>query len=293
MADYVKKRTHIINHPRFLEAGAVARDLYDWGMLWSGQLETDGEIPMSALLASPWGAGGRKNVLVAQKLVDVGLWERTDSGYRILRWAEQGNMTKALLSEKRRAERERKAKQRNSSLPPPCPAGTPTGTPDGTPAGSHAESGSSTSTSLSGSGSLGGAGGDDPPAWWVGVLETIAMQGEPIAESGLAWLRYRGHRSTKGLPPRREDALYWLSTVIVTEQRKARGEAARLAERDAKFDADRAAGKTSTFRPPDTPPAPYHQVSRIPKHERQSDPKQAAGAIADVLRALEPKREAS
>ncbi len=136
MADYVKKRTHIINHPRFLEAGAVARDLYDWGMLWAGQLETDGEIPMSALLASPWGAGGKRNVVIAQKLVDVGLWERTDTGFRILKWSEQGNVTKAELVAKREFDRARKARQRasrSSDCPSPESQRCPTGTPQGFP----------------------------------------------------------------------------------------------------------------------------------------------------------------
>ncbi len=120
MADYIKKRTHIINHVRFLEAGPVARDLYDWGMLWSGQQETDGEIPMPSLLASPWGAGGKKNVVVAAKLIDVGLWERTDSGYRILRWAEQGNTTKHELDGQREAARMRMRARRGVPQPAPC-----------------------------------------------------------------------------------------------------------------------------------------------------------------------------
>jgi hypothetical protein len=60
--DWIKKRTHVIDHPRFLEAGAVARDLYDWGMLYSGEHELDGELPMVAVMLSAWGAGGKGNV---------------------------------------------------------------------------------------------------------------------------------------------------------------------------------------------------------------------------------------
>src|SRR5262245_44197983 len=119
MADFIKLRTHVTGHVRFLEAGSVARDLYVWGMLWSGQQEADGEIPMAASLVSPWGAGGKRNVVVAQKLVEVGLWDRTNTGYRIRKWSEQGNVTKAELESKRRFDRERKARQRAGTSAPP------------------------------------------------------------------------------------------------------------------------------------------------------------------------------
>ncbi len=161
MADYIKKRTHIINHVRFLKAGAVGRDLYDWGMLWSGQQETDGEIPMDALLVSPWGAGGKRNVVVATKLIEVGLWERTDTGYRVLKWAEQGNATKLQLVTTREVWRKKKAARRlpvvaapedssdqtsaSNDEKPPCPPGSLQGSPAGIPTYT------SPSTSLSGS----------------------------------------------------------------------------------------------------------------------------------------------
>jgi hypothetical protein len=129
MADYIKKRTHIVNHPKFLEAGAVARDLYDWGMLVSGAIESDGELTEAMVLSSPWGASGTKNRKVADRLVELGLWERTPLGWRILKWTEQGNVTKALLEEKRAAARERMRKRRgdapSDSSPPPAPESPP------------------------------------------------------------------------------------------------------------------------------------------------------------------------
>ncbi len=107
---WVKKGTHVIDHPRFLEAGPIGRDLWDWGMLYAGAHETDGELPMVAIISSPWGAGGKANIKVAAKLVTIGLWERTDEGFRICRWAEQGNQTKAQIATDRSAARERKAR---------------------------------------------------------------------------------------------------------------------------------------------------------------------------------------
>lgn len=265
MADYVKKRTHIINHPRFLEAGAVARDLYDWGMLWSGQLETDGEIPMVAVLESSWGAKGKKNVLVAQKLVDVGLWERTDKGYRICKWAEQGNVTKAQLEEQRGAARER---MRSRRKPPSSVLSSPhSDHPDqGGVRANFAEPGppvfaevpTSTFNSDLRSGSeikipeeipSARARPDPtapPPPWWDAVLATVGMNTGVDLPGGEAWLRYAGHRAGKALPATQSDGLYWLTTVMVPEARKALGEAARQRDRDAKFDRQRAGPGTTT-----------------------------------------------
>lgn len=261
MADYVKKRTHIINHVRFLEAGPVARDLYDWGMLWSGQQETDGEIPTTAVLASPWGAGGKRNAAVAEKLVLVGLWEKTAEGFRIRKWSEQGNVTKAELVAKRAFDRERKARQRASrsgSCPDTMSEGCPTGTPSGFP--------SSSSTSLSGSGSREGecerettgvrprAEIPDPtkpaPPWFAEALRTIADNTGTTLPNGAAWLRYAGHRATKRLPATPADALTWLTGVMVPEEVKKRHEEVRQRDRDAKYDRQRSGEADQSWKNP-------------------------------------------
>jgi hypothetical protein len=114
--EWVRLQTHVVDHPRFLEAGPQARDLWTWGMLYAGRHETDGAIPMAAVLACPWGAGGRANIKVANRLVEVGLWGRTDAGYQVLRWAENGNPTRAELEADREAARERMKRRR--SQPP-------------------------------------------------------------------------------------------------------------------------------------------------------------------------------
>lgn len=121
--NWIREHCHVVDHPRFTASGPTGRDLWHWGMLFSGKHETDGELLLSDVLATPWGAGGKKNIVVAQKLVDVGLWERTDTGYRILRWSEMGNPTKAELEVKRKEERDgRKVRRsRSGSVPPPAP----------------------------------------------------------------------------------------------------------------------------------------------------------------------------
>lgn len=123
--EWTRLQTHVVDHPRFLEAGAQARDLWTWGMLYAGRHETDGAIPMAAVLACPWGAGGKANVRVANRLVEVGLWGRTDAGYLVLRWSENGNPTRSELESAREAARERMKKKRsqppeNSQTRIPC-----------------------------------------------------------------------------------------------------------------------------------------------------------------------------
>lgn len=210
MADYVKKRTHIINHPRFLEAGAVARDLYDWGMLWSGQLETDGEIPMSALLASPWGAGGKANIRVATKLVDVGLWERTDRGFRVLKWTEQGNATKAELEASREAARSRMRRRRSPDV-------------RANSSRTNGEVPTSTSLSTSGSGSSPeGVQGEAPDWFRVDAVATVEMAGLKVDDVGLRWLEYVASRQRKSWPMNHGDAVGWLTSVLRSEAREKR-----------------------------------------------------------------------
>ncbi len=99
----------------------------------------------------------------AAKLIEVGLWERTDTGYRVLKWAEQGNATKLQLVTTREVWRKKKAAKRpplvavsqdssgekltSNEEKPMCPPGSLRGSPSGIPTYTSP----STSTSLSGS----------------------------------------------------------------------------------------------------------------------------------------------
>ena len=221
---WIKQGTHVIDHERFLAAGAHARDLWQWGMLYAGRHETDGEIPMVAVLTSAWGRGGRNNVSVASKLCLVGLWERTDSGYRICRWAEQGNQTKAQIAAERESARIRMASRRSGNVRANFD-------------GSYTDVPTSTSLSLSSGSSLEIASSDltSPPDWFVQSVGVIAMNTGVELPAPEAWLRYDGHRAGKGIAPNAKDAQYWLTTVMVPEARKVQREVSREKERDATF----------------------------------------------------------
>lgn len=83
-----------------------------------------------------------------------------------------------------------------------------------------------------------------PPDWFEGVLDLLEANVDPVRlPSAEAWLRYDGHRATKGIQPTAKDAQYWLTSVMIAERRKARDEAHHREKRDAEFDKRRAGAK--------------------------------------------------
>ncbi len=214
--DYVKLRTHVIDHERFLEAGSAARDLWLWGMLWAGEHETDGALPLSAVQAAPWGATGKGNAKLAERLVLVGLWEKTEKGFQIARWAEQGNMTKAEIDGARQAARERMKKRRRSSEPP--------GDVRANERRTNVDVPTYTSPSTSGSGSTSAEREAGPPAWWDGACETagLALGGSGVTDRPARWVQYSGAMFRKNWPTTQQHAASWLVTVIRGERADAK-----------------------------------------------------------------------
>lgn len=82
-----------------------------------------------------------------------------------------------------------------------------------------------------------------PPTWWADVCLTVS-NGCLGSNDGLApvecWLAYAGHRHGKGRRPDRNDAVQWLTQVMVPKAKEAIRQAARDRERDAKYAASRA-----------------------------------------------------
>lgn len=246
--DWVRLRTHVVDHVRFLEAGPHARDLWAWGMLYAGEHETDGHIPMTAVLAAPWGYGGRANVKAAQKLVEVGLWERTDGGFLVLRWAEQGNPTKATIQADREAARARMRRSRGG-IPAAAPvdATPPESNPQSQVRGdvrpNFARSSPDVPTSTSTS-DLKISRSDlpdrsptpsvtaDRPAFFDQAADTVEATTGTKVDRPAAWLRYSGHRTRDGKAMSQPDAVYWLTTVDVREARRDREDRRRHEDRE-------------------------------------------------------------
>lgn len=113
---YARVDVNFGDHPKALAAGAIARDLWTWGLLYSRKHELDGDLPKEVVLASSWGAGGKTNAKVAAKLVDVGLWVAVEGGWRIVNYSEK-NETRDQIDQRRGTARERMRKVRGERSP--------------------------------------------------------------------------------------------------------------------------------------------------------------------------------
>lgn len=82
--------TTFTRHPKALAAGPTARHLYLCSLMWSGEYGTDGSIPGYALAILAIDAGISQDEVgdSADKLVDVGLWERAPDGWVVHDWTE-------------------------------------------------------------------------------------------------------------------------------------------------------------------------------------------------------------
>jgi len=68
---------NIATHPKALAAGVEALGLWTWGMCHAQLHETNGTLTRHAVLAA---MGGRRNVMLAKRLVEAGLWIAHEDG---------------------------------------------------------------------------------------------------------------------------------------------------------------------------------------------------------------------
>lgn len=122
------------DHIRAGAAGEGGRSLWLWGLLYARGQETDGFLP-EAFVRGAWGESAEHNLELAERLVAVGLWERVDGGWTMLRYADH-NETKAEIEDRRAKERRKKKDQRERDfnnlrrVSPGESPGDPRGIPD-------------------------------------------------------------------------------------------------------------------------------------------------------------------
>lgn len=93
------------DHPKVIRAGLEAIGLFALGLSYAARHLTDGKIPLEFV-------GKRKRP--AEKLVEVGLWERDGSSYRIHHFLDY-NPSASRVKRDRRAARMRMNKLRTDS----------------------------------------------------------------------------------------------------------------------------------------------------------------------------------
>ena len=106
---WVKVSDGLATHPKVLAAGQAAAWLHVAGLCYAAQHLTDGAIPDSSLSGLGQFTRGRVRKL-ADRLVEVGLWERNGAGYAIHDYLDY-NPSRSSVEERRKAARERMAKK--------------------------------------------------------------------------------------------------------------------------------------------------------------------------------------
>lgn len=264
----------IMTHPKAFAAGIEAMGLWLWGMAFAKQHRTGGRVHRPAVLGA-W--GGRRNIMLAKRLEDAGLWTvREDGDWDIHNFEKKGPGATSTSRVQKHRQNKRSApssetdetlsetdrngdlkRSASSSVSVSVSVSSPEGEREREPPAPYPDIG--TPTKL--------------PAWFSAALETVATQTGETLRPPDSWLRYSGHRAGKGRPPGQQDAVYWLTTVMVPEARKERQEAARQRERDAKFDRQRAGPGTTTETLVDTP---EEQAERAERLRRQAAERKAA-----------------
>lgn len=114
---WVKINCGALTHPKLLSAGPAAVCLWLAGLCYANLHATDGAIPEGVLPAlypsDEWSKADRRRAV--EKLVSVGLWVKSDTGWTIHGYAEyQAEALRQSQDERRRRDRERKAAQRGA-----------------------------------------------------------------------------------------------------------------------------------------------------------------------------------
>jgi hypothetical protein len=99
---------NIITHERAAAAGVEAFGLWCWGMCWAQIHKSDGRLPRILVLDA---LRGRRNIMLAKRLVTAGLWiDREDGSWDIRNYIEKNQTAAEIalrLEEKRAANAER------------------------------------------------------------------------------------------------------------------------------------------------------------------------------------------
>lgn len=108
---------HFHAHPRTLQVGLEANGLFARALSYCAQYLTDGFVP------SEWAdaQGGKK---LTARLVDAGLFEQIEGGYRVKDYLDY-NPSRAHVETERARERGKKARGKRAESPPGSPGESP------------------------------------------------------------------------------------------------------------------------------------------------------------------------
>lgn len=215
----------ITTHPKAFSAGVEAMGLWLWAMAFAKEHRTEGRAHRAAVLGA-W--GGRRNIVLAKRLVAAGLWiAREDGDWDIHNFEKKGPGSIPASSGATRQARYRETKRRNAPGDADRDAGDVTRnvTRDVTRVTSASVS---VSSSVSSGSDQGGAGGT-PPEWFIAALAMADQAGCPVAPADVParWVQYQGSAANRRLAMTQAGAGSWLVSTIRGERSKAESERER------------------------------------------------------------------
>lgn len=111
---WIKIANSFPSHPKIVHAGPEAAWLFVCSICYANEHLTDGHIPVGALPLLP--SGLKRPQRSANRLVDAGLWEVTDVGWRIHDYLDHQRSSEQILIG-RQADRERKRRPESGRTP--------------------------------------------------------------------------------------------------------------------------------------------------------------------------------
>lgn len=224
-------------HPKADRAGPEAMGLWLWGMLHARAHKTGGRISRPSCLGA-W--RGRRNIMLAKRLVEAGLWVLLDDGdWEIWNFGEKGSgaMTPAERARKYRANRHASrdasrdgalrvtgSPSRHVSISLSSPSGYGSGSSGSLLGSSESAAGvRDPGPALEGVPLLERSHDGFPPPWWDGSCDATAMAiGGEVTNRPALWVQYLASRSRKSWAMNHTDAVGWITSVVQAARAKVR-----------------------------------------------------------------------
>lgn len=233
----------ITTHPKAFAAGVEAMGLWLWGMAYAKQHRTGGHLHRAAVLGA-W--GGKRNIMLAKKLVEAGLWIAREDGDWNIHNFERKSAGRRKPSESPGSSTPRVKKHREKQRL----AANETDVTDGETVETDPVAGvfpsTSPSISVSSGSDQGGAGGrralaaDEPLTDSLrAAFDALTLTGPPL-DADDVWQGFVSHRFRAG-------TLYPSATAVELDWRE-------WVKRQVKFAAkDRGRGRVDTRQPLNNP----------------------------------------
>ena len=210
----------IMTHPKACLAGTEAMGLWLFGQTYARLHKTDGRIHRAAALAA-W--GGKRNLVLAKRLVEAGLWiDREDGDWDVHNFVAKapGQRSRGGEAPKSSTERVQDFRARKKAAASANVTGeTETETDETRFRNGNGSTSISSSLSVSSGGSA--EGGEAPP-WWDDACAASELAGCPVTDRQARWHSYAAARTRKGWAINQRDAIGWLCDVIRAERSRAR-----------------------------------------------------------------------